>query len=400
MTCIAVVATSARLLAEAARADGFEPFALDVFGDADTRRASAGWSPIGAAGGLRIDAALLLAGLADAQRAGAIGWVPGSGFDGRADLLEAGAEVLPLIGNAADAVRRVRDPARFFGALDAAGIAHPEVRFDTPTDATGWLVKDLHGCGGWHIRPAAALASPRGAPISASHYFQRVAAGVPMSATFLADRHGARVLGCNELRVRRVGDRPYIYCGVVGPVVLAPRVAQCVSEALRAVVSAFGLRGLGSLDFMRDGATVSVLELNPRPPASLALYADRRWGAARHGIFAAHLRACTGGLAPEGSGAPERRHDPEGRDAAEPPREALVHGTEIVFAARPLALDAAAVRRLAQQPRCHDLPAAALRLHAGDPVCSVSAQGRDAAGVRALLDHRRTAVHDLLETAS
>ena len=41
MTVLAVAAVSARMLVEAARADGFDVVALDLFGDADTRRACA-----------------------------------------------------------------------------------------------------------------------------------------------------------------------------------------------------------------------------------------------------------------------------------------------------------------------------------------------------------------------
>ena len=45
------------------------------------------------------------------------------------------------------------------------------------------------------------------------------------------------------------------------------------------------MRGWCSLDFMRDGDTIVVLEVNPRPPASLSLYAQP-------GLIDAQLRAC------------------------------------------------------------------------------------------------------------
>lgn len=381
MTRIAVAAISARMLAEAARADGFEVAALDLFGDADTRRAASQWAPIGAPGDLHVDGALLLAALQSAaQRFGAVGWVAGSGFDGRADLLEAGATLLPLLGNRGDAVRRVRDPAAFFGTLDAAGVAHPEVHFTARVDTANWLVKDPQGCGGWHIRRA----GPDADVVTPPRYFQRRMAGVPMSATFLADGRRAHVLGFNELIVRALGARPYVYCGAVGPVALAAGVARRVREAVSAVVAGFGLRGLGSLDFMLDAGAMGVLEVNPRPPASMALYADRRFGGGAHGLFAAHVLACTHGELPE---------------PAAPPAGDAVHGTEIVFAPRRLHLDEPTVRRLGQRSGCHDLPASALDLAAGDPVCSVSALGTDTAQVRSQLDRGRDAVHHLLETS-
>ncbi len=427
MTLLAVAALSARMLAEAARADGFDVVALDCFGDADTRRASAQWVPIGAPGALRIDAALLLEALsALAQRGDAVGWIAGSGFDGQPDLLARGAALLPLIGTPADAVRRVRDPQAFFELLDGLGIPHPPVSLSAPVDAAGWLVKDASGCGGWHIRraavsepaPVAALATE---PAPVHHYFQREVPGAPMSATFIANGSDARVLGFNQLTVRRFGARPFVFCGAIGPVPLPPDVAQRIDAAVRALAAAFALRGLGSLDFMFDGTAFSVLEINPRPPASMALYGQ-------HHLVAAHLRAClhdelppdsfaelhllprpsgerVGVRGSPGQGGGLRALTPtlsqrERESIPKMPRLSVrsVHGTEIVFAPRPIALDAASAQRLGSLAGCHDLPATATRFDTADPVCSVSAQGETTAQVSALLARRSAAVHQFLET--
>ncbi|HKW83633.1 MAG TPA: hypothetical protein VJN68_07735, partial [Burkholderiaceae bacterium] len=180
---LAVAAVSARMLAEAAACDGYGVAALDLFGDADTRRVSRLWRSIGAAGSLQIDEALVLGALHDMKRQSGnamIGWIPGSGFEGRPELLRAGAQLLPLIGTPADAVRRVRAPTEFFAALGAHAIEHPPVRFDAPADALGWLSKDAHGSGGWHIRHAGAARESAGA--ASALYFQRAMSGVPMSA--------------------------------------------------------------------------------------------------------------------------------------------------------------------------------------------------------------------------
>lgn len=372
MTAFAVVSISARMLAEAAVDDGFEVVALDLFGDADTRRACAEWHSIGDPASLSIDGARLLSTLeALAQRARVAGWIAGSGFEGRPDLLESGAALLPLIGTRADAMRRLRDPRAFFGLLDARGIAHPPVRSTAPDDAAGWLVKDAHGCGGWHIRRAASSDV-----LGAHQYFQREIAGRPMSMTFMANGSDASVLGFNQLIVRPLAGRPFVYCGAVGPVSLPAGAADCVTAALRALVPAFSPRGLGSLDFMLDGEAVEVLEVNPRPPASMALYGP--------GMVAAHVRACVQGELPE----------------ARVQTHGLIRGTEVVFAPRRLWLDEPATRRLAARPCCHDLPLGATSFEAGDPLCSVSASGTDAAHVRELLQRGRDAVHRSLEACA
>jgi predicted ATP-grasp superfamily ATP-dependent carboligase len=125
---LAVAALSARAIVESAASDGIRCIALDVFGDADTRGTAARWISIGAAAALRIDRDRLLAALAALAREGSVtGWVAGSGFDAQPEWLDAGARHLPLLGTAADDVRRVRDPLTFFSVLRAHGIAHPPV---------------------------------------------------------------------------------------------------------------------------------------------------------------------------------------------------------------------------------------------------------------------------------
>jgi predicted ATP-grasp superfamily ATP-dependent carboligase len=208
MAVLAVAGLSARAPAEAARRGGYEVIALDLFGDEDTREASLQWLPIGDPARMRIEPARVLSALASlAERGDVEGWVVGGGFDGHAALLEEGAALLPLIGNAPGSVERVRDPSGFFGALDRLGITHPEVQTTPPSSTAGWLLKDAHASGGWHIQRAHGQAVGQ-APLH--HYFQREVAGVPMSATFIAAAGRGAVLGFNDLIVRPLGDRP---CG-------------------------------------------------------------------------------------------------------------------------------------------------------------------------------------------
>jgi uncharacterized protein len=365
---LAVASISARLLAEIAAEAGHRVIALDLFGDDDTRRVSSQWLRIGWPSSMRIDSERLLDALAGlAQRGDVEGWVIGSGFEGQTELLAEGGALLPLFGTAASDVQRVRDPRTFFAALARHRIEHPAVQYAMLADATGWLVKDAAGCGGWQVRRASA-----GQALPPGHYFQQEVPGVPMSATFVANGRDAVVLGINRQLVRRIGGRPFVFCGVVGPVPIDAALTQRVEQAVRALAAEFELRGLGSVDFMQDGETFRVLEVNPRPPASVALYRDQR-------PMLAHLRACREGVLPD-----RAPHTP-------------TRGTEIVFARRALRVDGAAARELAAQPQCHDLPRAGSVFAAGDPVCSVSAQGSSVDGVVALLASRRDALLNRLE---
>jgi predicted ATP-grasp superfamily ATP-dependent carboligase len=362
------------MLAEAAAHDGCRAVALDLFGDVDTRRAAAQWLPIGAPDALRIDGPALMAALHGLVRRGGgevIGWIPGGGFEGRPELIDAGAEVLPLIGTPARAVRRLRDPVVFFDALAAHGIDHPEVQTVAPADPEGWLRKDAAGCGGWHIRHANAATGST----SGSAYFQRAWPGRPMSATFIANGRDALLVGFNELIVRPFGAHPFVYAGCIGPVPVAPAVANAVGHAVRTLTAEFGLRGWCSLDFIDDDGRIGVLEVNPRPPATMALYGPR-------GLIDAQLQACLRSELPSPA-----------RFAGHP-----VRGHEIVYARRPFTLGAQAARRLVDRPDTHDLPHAGTAFSAGDPVCSLSAEAVHAEQVRALLTTQRDALRHTLET--
>ena len=63
-----------------------------------------------------------------------------------------------------------------------------------------------------------------------------------------------------------------------------------------------------------------------------------------------------------------------------------------MFARAPLVLDAAGAAALAARADCHDLPAAGSRFEAGDPVCSVEAEGADVEAVLAALAAKRQAL--------
>jgi uncharacterized protein len=367
---VVVAALSVRALAQAAAAAGHRVLALDCFGDVDTRRASQHWWPLHHAGSIRIAPQRFLAALAQAAAMpGVQGWVAGAGFEDQPELLRQGTQWLPLIGMGADEVQRLRDAEAFFACLDAAQISHPEVRWTLPEDPQhrhGWWLKDAGGCGAWHIRAAAEIDQ-----LPVGGYLQRDAAGTPMSATLVGDGQHIRLLGINRQIIVRTTTHPFVYAGVVGPVGVPKAVAQRATQIAQHLADRLHWRGLVSLDFLLDGDTLQVLELNPRPPASLALYP---------GAWAAHLQACRGGPVP-----------------AAPWRVQGVRGERIVFAPRAFRLGAALAQQLAIWPHAQDLPQPGHDFELGDPLCSVAAQAASAHAASALLQQRHDALLAFLE---
>lgn len=411
---IAVAALSARMLAEAGRDGGYRTVALDLFGDADTRRAAEAWFPLGAPASLSIDGGALLVALRRLRACGAAGWIAGSGFEAQPELLAAGARILTMIGNAPEVVARVRSPAEFFSRLATLGIPHPETRRECPSSPLGWLRKDFASCGGREVRPALRRALPIGAVrmnggTEAGIHYQRITPGVPMSALFVADGRRSRLIGVSRQIVRRCGDRPYVFRGCIGPVAVAPGVRRTLEGVLDALTADFGLRGVNGLDFLLDDDHISVLELNPRPPASIALYRDALPG----GVLRAHLVASLDGGLPDAaevrsSGQATRSVTdadiaiagvgaPSDARAATPNSPARHRGFEVVFAGRCGVVGEAAAHALAGLDWCHDLPAAGTCFGPGDPVCTVSAAETTLAGVQAQLLRRRRHIPSLLE---
>lgn len=375
---IACAAISARALVEAAAADGVATVALDLFGDVDTCRHASAWHPIGDPATLRIGGAPLLAALdALASRGDVEGWVAGSGFDGEPDLLLAASERLPLFGTAPAAVRRLRDPCEFFGRLDALAIDYPEVRFEPPDSPEDWLLKDAGTCGGWGVLRWDGPSAANG--LCPGRYWQRRIAGQPMSVTFIGNGREAVLLGFNRQLVREIGEHPFVFGGIVGPVPVDDSTRSAITRAVGALAAEFGVVGLASLDFVHDGRRAMVLELNPRPPASLVLYPDLRGC----GPFQAHLNACRHGELPQA-----------------PSAATTVRGQAIVYADALLQLDDAAAARIAAWPGACDLPRAGTRFSPGEPVCSVSARGHETEAVIAELARQSATLRAFLETLS
>lgn len=372
---LVVAGLSARLLAECAHAAGFEVHALDVFGDADTLALARSWQPIGVPGRLAVDAAALEAALARlAATTKLAGWIAGSGLEAVPAALARAAASLPLLGNAPATMAALRTPAHFHAVLAELGIAAPAVSLEAPAECAGWLYKDAHGCGGWHVRPA------RRAPacLGAGGHFQRFQPGVPMSALLLADGRRWQLALVSAQLVGAPAPRRYAHRGNIGPVQLGAQPWAQLCRALDGLVPAFGLRGINGVDFLLEGEALWMLEVNPRPTAALAVL-DARTQAR---LLRRHVALCRGAQLPAHSGA----------HCAPVVACAAVGGSEVVFARAPGQLSAQAAAALAAFGFCRDRPAAGAKFAEGDPLCTVLARAESVEAVRARLHAHRNAV--------
>ncbi|HEX6841165.1 MAG TPA: ATP-grasp domain-containing protein, partial [Stellaceae bacterium] len=278
-----IAALSGRALAAAAARAGERAIVLDLFADRDTagQAGTCEALPRGPHGFAR-DALLA----AVARRAGAVrGLVYGAGFEHDPALLDELSALVPLIGNAARTVAAAKDPLGFAALLARLGLPHPPTT-RAPPSGEGWLRKRIGGSGGSHIAPADAAAPEVGV------YFQQRVTGRAVSAAFVADGRSARVLGFSEQWTDGDGMAMFRYGGCVGPLALPAALASAIAAACDAITQALGLVGLNSLDLLVDGERWHIIEINPRPGASLDIFDGER-GAS---LWRLHLDAVAGRL--------------------------------------------------------------------------------------------------------
>jgi predicted ATP-grasp superfamily ATP-dependent carboligase len=298
------VALSARPLAASARRAGAPVIALDLFADEDTAaaaqecwrlpRRSSPLAPWERETCLAFQSHALIAAVEE-QRHKISGLAYGAGFEQDPSLLAMLEARVRLLGNRAAVVAAVKDPPSFAGLLANLGVPHPETTLEARVDGD-WVSKRIGGSGGHHVTLA------RASRAAAGFYLQRRVAGRAVSALFLGDGRHARVLGHSEQWADATAEMPFRYGGCVGPVMLDARIAAMIDEICQELVAALGLVGLNSLDLLLDGARFHVLEVNPRPGATLDVFD----GCDGLSLWDAHIAGVAGRLAPPGriAGAP------------------------------------------------------------------------------------------------
>jgi uncharacterized protein len=349
-----VAALSGRALAAAARRAGDSVVVLDLFADEDTAHYAARCIQLPPAGP-GFDGDALLAAV-DALAPAAQGLVYGAGFERHPALLAALARRVPLIGNPPETVAAVKDPLRFAALLARLGLPHPETRREPPPDADRWLRKEAGGAGGGHVITAA------GAGTAPGSYFQRRVAGRPLSALFAANGRGARLLGFSEQWAAATAEAPFRFGGCAGPVMPAPPLAAAIADACGALAAAAGLVGLNSLDLLVAADGFHLIEINPRPGATLDLFD----GDAGPSLWRIHLDAVAGRL------------------PASLPAPAMARAAAILYAPGALTIP----RGMAWPRWASDRGPPGSRVPRGGPVCTVHAAAENVAAARAQVARR------------
>ncbi|MGH8549623.1 MAG: ATP-grasp domain-containing protein [Methylococcales bacterium] len=356
---LVVIGLSARMLAVSAARAGLCPVAIDLFADRDTRAVAR----CIALPSLEQEPVLAVLKKIVAER-GRPWLVYGSGIDTRPDLVERISEIADLVGNAPPALRLLHHPGTFFELLDALAIPYPETCFTRPENPYAWVFKIPFTEGGRGVLPGAAH------PDDVSGYYQKELEGPAMSVLFLANRREALILGFNtQWTAGPDAPSPYLFSGIMDIAELRPRQKTQLGGYATKLVKSASLVGLNSLDFLIEHGECQVLELNPRPGASLILY-DKRF---TYGLLNEHIRAVKG-LA-------VNRPSPEQPGCC---------GLEIVYAEQPCEVGP----EMRWPDWTHDRPMPGIKIAAGEALCTVTANALTGKRLRMLLSQRKRQIHD------
>lgn len=355
---------TARVLAEVAREAGHAPWVIDLFGDADTRACAAGLvtlDPTRTYGFRQRD--LLSAIGAMQRRAGPMPVVPGSAFEATPATLARIAARWPTLACDARVYQALLDPPGLWRVLRREhGIATPDSRWTPPRTPRGWLLKRAGGSGGDHLRPASRAAG-------AHDYYQRLLGGQSLSASFLSAGTRCRLVGI-AAHLRWHPRDGYRYEGARA-LARPPRALQ--SATLRigmALTVRLGLRGLWGFDFLLDiNGEVTLVDVNPRPPATLELWSDRA------AVFDAHVAACASGTL-----------------LYIKPRRATERAHLVLYADAPWRASA----NIRWPAWVADRPASGVDVPRGAPLCTLQADGRDEHELAARLTRRYARLRRML----
>ena len=363
-----VLANSGRAMAESARRGGYKVTLLDRFCDQDSLAVADCW-PV-TQGFSNLDVEIFAEELTSIIPDYPCGLVYGAGLEESTQLLKYLSSRCQLHGNDPSVLEMLRRPRRLFSLLSRLQIPYPEVSFRPPYAAAGksWLIKRAASCGGQGV----AYFSAAHAVADSVCYYQKHIPGQVMSVLFIADGNRHRSIGYNLLGMTgSSAPAPFLYSGAIAQSSVPDYVRTQVELVVEKLVSELGLRGVNSLDFVHNDAGIFVIDINPRPTATLELYEHLT----ADGWIKQHIQACRGELPVMSSIG-----------------SAMLHGQQILYAPKTIEIPA----DMAWPLWAKDRPLAGTRIEQGQPICSLYAQAATSEEVKAaLLRYRDEILHTL-----
>jgi len=336
------------MLAQAARNINLAPIVIDLFADQDTQAIAEKVVCIDVLSLAKVQKAVL-----DLTTEYNIKLVLyGSGLEANIDVLYWLEELFILQGNSAKIHQDYSNTPAFFNCLDQLDIPYPPIFFDKPINAQHYLIKSAQNSGGGGLRHS-------NDSLQAGEYYQQFQKGYAASALFLAANQSITIIGFH--RQWTVSANDFSFSGIIKQMQLPARISQAVRGWLERLITIYALKGLGSLDFIWDGAECFFLELNLRPPASMLLYPELN-------LLAAHMM----------------------QEPISKPAESTVRALQVIYAKH----DCRIKKSLNWPEWSADRPHKSVRIKENYPICSIMAAGKTVGQVEQKLQNRKNFIQN------
>lgn len=357
---VLIAGNSGTMLAKAVFDAGYLPLVIDLYADFDTYQYAAEVFCIPA-----LNHKYLISAINNLKKHYFVGHaVYGSGFENAADCIALLAENFTLLGNSFAVFGALLDKTAFFSTLHSLTIPYPESQFYQPTEQQqDWLFKPRCGAGGMGITRADNCNAE-----STEGYWQKYQPGKPHSVLFLADGQNSQIVGFNEQWTTAINEHEkFVFSGIINATKLTTGHKRRISIWVNNLVREYNLIGLNSLDFIQYGDETYVLEINPRPPASMQLYDI--------GLLTQHIAACQGQLT---------NHDDSQNG---------LRAYQVIYAHNLIKIP----DDMTWPEGAVNLPVANSQINTGQPICSIIAQGETADKLRAYLNQKQEFIVNQLE---
>lgn len=175
-------------------------------------------------------------------------------------------------------------PSRWFALLSDLAVRYPPSQFSCPANPDNFLQKQSQHWGGSHIqRPAPSASS--------GAYYQQKIQGQSASVLFIAAAGEVRLISFNQQYCRAPTQDDYQLLAVANNLEASDAQQKWLLQTCKKLSQTLDLCGYQSLDVVIDDkAQIWLLELNPRPSASLQCLPND-WP-----LLDWHLQACQGQL--------------------------------------------------------------------------------------------------------
>lgn len=357
-----IIANSGLILAQSAASAGYLPLVIDCFDDQDIQQIAHEHYPIKQLNITCLQEALkqLLSKYPLKQA------LVGGGFVTYPNSLLWLQKKFKLLGNSSATRKIINSPQDFSHKLQALDIAHPKISLHPPRqNYSSWLIKPLLGEGGKGIKYFRGQVCKRGI------YWQLFQAGQVYSALFVANGLKAKLIGFNLLwQTQHSQNQDFIFSGVMqAPAFDLQKYNKTLLNWLALLTATYALIGINGIDFIVHNNQCWLLEINPRPPASMALYSQELC------LMKLHIDACEGHL-------PTKKIT----------QTSQIYAYQIIYAPVSLTIPI----NFNWPEWTTNRPSPNTNIGTDKPICSIITSSDNVASVLLILQHRVRTIHQLL----